>query len=71
METSGSTGTPFTCFQDLGKKLRVKAEVIYYSEKAGYSLGNNLIFLRVITKESQKSKIKQSNSGFKRKALLI
>lgn len=59
METSGSTGTPFTCFQDLGKKRRVNAEVIYFSEKAGYSVGNNLIFLRAITKESQKSKIRQ------------
>ena len=59
MTTSGSTGTPFTCYQDLGKKKRVHAEVIFYSEKAGYSVGNNLIFLRAITPKSRKSRLKQ------------
>jgi phenylacetate-CoA ligase len=59
MFTSGSTGTPFVCYQNIEKKKRVYAEVIYYSEKAGYSVGKNLIFLRAITKQSKKSKLLQ------------
>ncbi|MFJ7306846.1 phenylacetate--CoA ligase family protein [Peribacillus frigoritolerans] len=59
MSTSGSTGTPFVCFQNVEKKRRVNAEVIYYSEKAGYSVGESLIFLRAITDKSQKSKFHQ------------
>jgi len=59
MTTSGSTGTPFICYQNKGKKKRVSAEVIYYSEKAGYSVGNNVIFLRAITKENHKTKLLQ------------
>lgn len=59
MTTSGSTGTPFVCYQDTRKKKSVIAEVIYYSEKAGYMVGSNLIYLRVITKENYKSKLKQ------------
>lgn len=46
MSTSGSTGTPFTCYQDQGKKRRVNAEVIHYSKKAGYRVGKRLINLR-------------------------
>ena len=59
MATSGSTGTPFICYQNIGKKRRVNAEVIYYSEKAGYSVGKNLIYLLEITKESHKPKLVQ------------
>lgn len=59
MTTSGSTGTPFICYQNLAKKQRVNAEVIYYSRKAGYSVGSNLIFLRAITEESHKSRLHQ------------
>jgi len=59
MTTSGSTGTPFLCYQNISKKNRVNAEVIYYSEKAGYSVGGNLIYLRAITKENYKSKLHQ------------
>ncbi|MCM3744099.1 hypothetical protein M3193_08080 [Sporosarcina luteola] len=59
MSTSGSTGTPFVCYQDYNKKRRVNAEIIYYSEKAGYSVGNNLIFLRALTDKSRKTKFQQ------------
>lgn len=59
MSTSGSTGTPFTCYQDYSKKRRVNAEIIYYSEKAGYSVGKNLIFLRAVTNKSRKSTLHQ------------
>jgi phenylacetate-CoA ligase len=59
MSTSGSTGTPFVCYQNIDKKRRVTAEVIYYSGKAGYSVGQNLIYLRAITEKSKKSKALQ------------
>lgn len=59
MATSGSTGTPFVCYQNPGKKKRVNAEIIYYSEKAGYSVGGKLIFLRALTEESRKSRLQQ------------
>lgn len=59
MATSGSTGTPFICYQDKVKKRRVNAEIIYYSEKVGYSVGRNLIFLRAMTNKSKKTKLQQ------------
>jgi phenylacetate-CoA ligase len=59
MATSGSTGTPFICFQNSEKKKLVNAEVIYYSEKAGYLVGKNVIWLRAVTKGNYKSKLYQ------------
>ena len=59
MSTSGSTGTPFVCYQNGGKKRRVSAEVIYYSEKVGYKLGDNLSYIRTIVKQNKKSGLKQ------------
>ena len=59
MSTSGSTGTPFVCYQDSRKKKRVNAEIIYYSEKVGYKLGNNLSYIRTIVKQNKKSSLKQ------------
>lgn len=59
MSTSGSTGTPFVCYQNGGKKKRVNAEIIYYSEKVGYRLGENLSYIRTVVKQVQKSRLKQ------------
>lgn len=59
MSTSGSTGTPFICYQNSGKKKRVNAEIIYYSEKVGYHLGENLSYIRTIVKQNNKSGLKQ------------
>lgn len=59
MATSGSTGVSFVCYQNSGKRKRVIAEVIYYSGKAGYAVGRNLISLLEITKESYKSNLYQ------------
>ncbi|MFS0645397.1 hypothetical protein [Siminovitchia sp. 179-K 8D1 HS] len=56
MQTSGSTGTPFICYQNPEKKKRVIAELIYYNEKLGYFVGKNLIFLRSLSAESSNSK---------------
>lgn len=59
MSTSGSTGTPFICYQDKKKKKRVNAEIIYYSGKVGYKVGNNLTYIRTVVKQNKKSSIKQ------------
>ena len=59
MSTSGSTGTPFICYQNGGKKRRVNAEIIYYSEKVGYKLGDNLSYIRTVVKQNKKSGLKQ------------
>lgn len=59
MSTSGSTGTPFVCYQNVGKKRKVNAEIIYYSEKVGYKLGENLSYIRTVVKQNKKSKFKQ------------
>lgn len=45
--TSGSTGTPFTVFQDAGKKMRNSTDTMYFARKAGYVFGTELYFLRV------------------------
>ncbi|QVK20613.1 phenylacetate--CoA ligase family protein [Mycoplasmatota bacterium] len=59
MFTSGSTGTPFVCFQNKDKRKRVIAEIIYYSEKVGFKIGKNLINLRTITPKNNKSRLVQ------------
>ncbi len=59
MSTSGSTGTPFVCYQNGEKKRRVNAEIIYYSEKVGYKLGENLSYIRTIVNQNKKSGLKQ------------
>lgn len=59
MSTSGSTGTPFVCYQDSIKKRHVNAEIIYYSEKVGYKLGENLSYIRTVVKQVKKSGFKQ------------
>ncbi|MBB5144964.1 phenylacetate-CoA ligase [Cerasibacillus quisquiliarum] len=59
MSTSGSTGTPFTSFQNKEKKKRVNAETIFFNGKAGYKVGNNFIYLRSLNIKNKKSKLKQ------------
>lgn len=51
MTTSGSTGTPFTVYQDLNKKARNHADTLYFGELAGYELGNKLYYLKIWTKQ--------------------
>lgn len=55
MSTSGSTGTPFTIKQNMSKRKRVLAEIIYFGEICGYNLGDKNTFLRVWTQGNKKS----------------
>lgn len=59
MSTSGSTGTPFTCWQNGNKKKHVNAETLYYNGKIGFSIGRRIIYLRSVVSEVQKSNLKQ------------
>ena len=59
MSTSGSTGTPFTCWQDVGKKKHVNAETLYYNGKTGFAIGRRIIYLRSVVAETQKSAFQQ------------
>lgn len=59
MSTSGSTGTPFTCWQNIDKKKRVNAETLYYNGKTGFSIGRRIIYLRSVVAETQKNAIQQ------------
>lgn len=62
VSTSGSTGIPFYLFQDKNKKYRNTADVIYFSQKSGYTVGEKLYFLEawrhLKNNNSLKSRIK-------------
>ncbi|MEO5787998.1 CoF synthetase [Gelidibacter sp.] len=51
MTTSGSTGTPFTIYQDKNKKSRNYADALYFGNKGGYHLGNKLVYLKIWLKD--------------------
>lgn len=55
--TSGSTGAAFTIFQDLNKKARNIADIIYYSELTSFSIGYRLYYLRFWNMFRKKSKV--------------
>jgi len=57
--TSGSTGAPFTVYQDKVKRARHQADNIYYSEIAGYKIGTRLYYLRVWNELNRKSPIRR------------
>lgn len=53
--TSGSTGTPFTIYQDSGKRMRAAADSLYFADMAGFHLGTKLYYVRVWTDLNKKS----------------
>ena len=59
MSTSGSTGTPFTVNQDMNKRKRVLAEIIYFNEICGQKLGDKYIYFRVWTDKNRKSRLER------------
>ena len=56
MTTSGSTGTPFTIFQDLNKKRRNYADTLYFAQKAGYEIGHKFYYLKIWSENNKKDK---------------
>ncbi|NLN95239.1 MAG: phenylacetate--CoA ligase family protein [Bacteroidales bacterium] len=49
--TSGSTGTPFTVYQNKNKKLRNLADTLVFERNAGYRLGDRMLYVKIWTKE--------------------
>ncbi|MFD1162247.1 CoF synthetase [Hwangdonia seohaensis] len=47
VKTSGSTGTPFKVYQNINKINRNVADNLYFSQKAGYTIGNKLYYFRM------------------------
>lgn len=59
MSTSGSTGTPFRCYQNADKKRHVNAEVLFYNGQIDYKIGRKIIYFRSIVGEVQKNALQQ------------
>ena len=59
MTTSGSSGTPFACYQNTEKRKHVNAEVLYYNGKVNYRIGKRIIYFRSIVGECAKSGLAQ------------
>ncbi|TXE07295.1 phenylacetate--CoA ligase family protein [Gelidibacter salicanalis] len=55
MTTSGSTGTPFSVYQDKNKKARNYADTLYFGKLGGYNLGNRLLYFRIWIKEKMQA----------------
>ncbi|NLK10966.1 MAG: phenylacetate--CoA ligase family protein [Staphylococcus equorum] len=61
MSTSGSTGTPFTVNQNMDKRKRTVAELIYFNEIAGQKLGDRYLYIKTWPmKKSTIESIKQN-----------
>ena len=55
--TSGSTGIPFTVYQDAGKRRRAAADTIAFSELAGFKFGTKLYYLRAWNDSNRQSRL--------------
>ncbi|MBJ7882884.1 phenylacetate--CoA ligase family protein [Gelidibacter salicanalis] len=55
MSTSGSTGTPFSVYQDKKKKVRNYGDTLYFGNLGGYHLGHRLIYLKIWVKEKMQA----------------
>ena len=55
MNTSGSTGIPFTILQNKEKRNRVIAELLFFDKICNYYFGEKQIFFRIWTEKNKKS----------------
>jgi len=67
MKTSGTSGRPFTAYQNNAKKNRVRAEVVYFGELCNYRIGDRNVYLRVWYKGIKKSLL----SAFRNNLIMI
>ena len=56
VSTSGSTGTPFEVYQNLNKKTRNTADVMYFSKLVNFNVGERLYYWRHWNEHYQKNK---------------
>lgn len=57
--TSGSTGTPFKLFHNRDKHERNTADTILFGRKAGFVLGEKLLYFKIWSKNNKKSILAQ------------
>ena len=57
MVTSGSTGTPFTSYQNKSKKVRNTADTVFFASLANFTLGNKLFYFKIWNDINQKSSL--------------
>ena len=55
--TSGSTGTPFSVYHNKSKSYRNTADTLFFSKKAGFTLGTKLFYLRLWNSYYKKSSL--------------
>ncbi|MDD3468571.1 MAG: hypothetical protein PHE53_01160 [Thermoguttaceae bacterium] len=53
MSTSGSTGTPFSVYQEMNKRYRVLAEILAFHPE-GFKVRDHLVFIRGLTSATRK-----------------
>lgn len=58
VSTSGSTGVPFFLYQDINKRKRNIADVLYYFQQSGHRIGNRLYEFEVWRSHNIKGKFK-------------
>lgn len=57
LTTSGSTGTPFTTYQNKFKRIRNSADTIYFAEQGGYFVGKKLFYFKIWSEYNKKSNL--------------
>ncbi|WP_418501184.1 CoF synthetase [Flagellimonas sp.] len=57
ISTSGSTGIPFSIYQNQSKKIRNTADTIYFAKQAGFTIGDKLLYLRLWNKKLKKKRV--------------
>lgn len=65
MSTSGSSGTPFKIYQDPGKVLRNKADLVFFYQIGGYDVGDRMYYMRIWTEINRKPKAKLFKENFR------
>lgn len=53
--TSGSTGTPFKVLHHADKKKRNSADTMYFAQRAGYHIGDRLMYMKIWSANNKKA----------------
>lgn len=60
VSTSGSTGAPFSVLHDPNKRVRNKADSLYFSKRAGYEIGQQLVYVKIWPEDYKQSMFSKS-----------
>jgi phenylacetate-CoA ligase len=55
--TSGSTGTPFKVLHHADKKKRNSADTMYFAQRAGYQIGDRLMYMKIWSANNKKASL--------------